>query len=361
MQSKMSIRPAHDTRAPKPRASHHGRSVLARLLWLPLLSGCAAEPARSSGPSTAPRSVQLARANRTRLPITTEIVGTVRATHSASVAPLISGTVAEVRIGLGSPVRAGEVLVRVSAHEVDARLEQAQAMYGLARQDADRAIFLGTRDVIPKAQYDAALAQLTVAEAKQAEASSLADHALLRAPFAGVITAKRVSVGDTVLAGQTLLVLEAPSALRFEARVPEAASKGLVIGNSLAIRLDGLDHDVEGRIAEIEPSSDDLTRTHLLRLDLPRIPGLQSGRFGRLLLVTGQSVAVTVPAAALVRRGQLELLFVEEDGRARLRLVRTGRVHAGQQEIAAGLSGGERVVISRADELSDGRRVEEMK
>jgi RND family efflux transporter MFP subunit len=303
--------------------------------------------------------VQLARANLTRQPITTEVVGTVRAKRSASIAALISGTVSEVRIGLGTAVRAGDILVRVSARDVEARLAQAQAEHALAQREGDRAVALRGQDVISKAQYDAALSQLTVAEAKRQEASTLAGHAVLRAPFDGVITVKQVNVGDTVLPGQTLLVLEASHALRFEARVPEAASRGLAVGATLQVRLDGLDGEVEGRIAELEPGSDDSTRTHLLRLDLPHLPRLQSGRFGRLRLVTGEAIPVTVPTGALIRRGQLELVFVEDAGVARLRLVRTGRSHDGWQEIASGLSGGERVVVSRVDDLSDGQRVAE--
>ena len=337
------------------------RSVLVRaapLLLLASLAGCAAEPVRSPAPSAAPRSVQLARANLTRLRVTTEVVGTVRAVRSASVAPLISGTVSEVRIGLGTAVRAGDVLVRLSASEVEARLEQARAVYALAQREGERASFLRGQDVISKAEYDAALSQLTIAGAKQVEASSVAGHAVLRAPFAGVISIQRVHVGDTVLAGQTLLVLEAPGALRFEARIPEGAGEALTVGSVLPVRLEGLEHELEGRIAEIEPGSDDLTRTQLLKLDLPPVPGLRSGRFGRLLLVTGESLSVTVPAGALIRRGQLELVFVEEAGSARLRLVRTGRQQDGWQAISSGLSEGERVVVSRADQLVDGTRVE---
>jgi len=117
------------------------RSVLVRaapLLLLASLAGCAAEPVRSPAPSAAPRSVQLARANLTRLRVTTEVVGTVRAVRSASLAPLISGTVSEVRIGLGTAVRAGDVLVRLSASEVEARLEQGAPVCAFGRYSAAR-------------------------------------------------------------------------------------------------------------------------------------------------------------------------------------------------------------------------------
>jgi membrane fusion protein, multidrug efflux system len=362
MQSTPRVSPTNDRLARKCTEPPHPRSLptlAALLLSLALLSGCSTAPARSPAPSDPPRSVRLARAQLTTQPIITEVVGTVRARRSASIAALISGSVSEVRIGLGTPVRAGDVLIRVSAREVEARRAQAEAVYALAQREGDRASALRAQAVISKAQYDVALSQLTVAEAKQREASTLAAQAVLRAPFDGVVTVKQVNVGDTVLPGQMLLVLEAPRELRFEARVPEAAGRGLAIGATLPVRLDGRDGDVAGRIAEIEPRSDDSTRTHLLKLDLPQVPRLQSGRFGRLRLVTGEALSVTVPAAALIRRGQLELVFVEDAGSARLRLVRAGPAHDGWQEIASGLSEGERVVASRVDDLSDGQRVAE--
>src|SRR5262249_6170710 len=139
---------------------------------LPLLAasvwGCAEEPARPVS-SVAPRTVQVGHADRTARSIVTEVVGTVRAVRSATMAPLISGTVAEVRVGLGSAVRAGEVLVRLSAREVDARLEQTRAVSALAKLERDRAVKLRAEEVISAAEYDAALSQWSVAQARQAE------------------------------------------------------------------------------------------------------------------------------------------------------------------------------------------------
>jgi RND family efflux transporter MFP subunit len=320
-----------------------------------VLWGCAGEPARPAA-SVSPRAVQVVQADRTRLPVVTEVVGTVRAVRSATIAPLISGTVVEVRVGLGSSVRAGEVLARLSAREIDARVEQTRAAAALARLERDRAANLRSQGAISVAEHDAAASQWTIAQARQVEASTIADHAVLRAPFAGVVTAKLASVGDTAMPGQPLLVLEAPGALRFEARVPEAAVDDLAIGAPVLVRLDGLDRDLWGTVAEIQPASDDATRTRLAKIDLPATRGLRSGRFGRLLLATGAALAVTVPAEAVVRHGQLEGVFVVDSGTARLRLVRSGRARDGRLEIASGLSGDERVILAAAD-LVDGQPV----
>jgi membrane fusion protein (multidrug efflux system) len=322
--------------------------------------GCAGESARAESSVQPPvvRVVHVVPAERSDRPVVSEVVGSVRAVRSTTIASLISGTVAEVRVGLGSSVRAGEVLVRLSAREIDARLEQARAMSESASPERDRAIHLRSLQAISTAQYDAAMSQWNIAQARQAEANAIAEHATLRAPFAGVVTAKLANVGDTAMPGQALLLLEAPGAFRFESRVPETlAARALSIGTLVSIRLDGLDRDIEGTIAEIQPAADEATRTRLMKIDLAPLPGLRSGRFGRLLLATEATSVVSVPRAALVRRGQLEGVFVVDSGSARLRLVRTSRERAGRLEIASGLSGGERVVLAPAD-LVDNQRVE---
>ena len=337
------------------------RDVTPRLVLLAtlLLCACAAGSPPSAGPHPAPRRVRVAQAERSNRPLITEVVGTVRATRSATIAPLLGGTVAEIRVGLGSSVRAGEVLVRLSAGDVAARLEQTRLTSAQAERDRNRATLLKEQGAMSVAQFEATLSQWSVARARQAEASSIAERTVLRAPFAGVISAKVASVGDTALPGQPLLVLEMPSALRFEAQVPERAGEDLAVGDRLPVRLEGLNRELDGRIAEIQPASDDATRTRLFKIDLPETPGLRTGRFGRVLVSEGQSLALTVPSEAVVRRGQLETVFVVESGQARLRLVRSGRERNGRLEISSGLSGGESVVLAEAAELVDGQRVEE--
>jgi RND family efflux transporter MFP subunit len=197
-----------------------------------------------------------------------------------------------------------------------------------------------------------------VAEAGQAEATTMADKTLLRAPFAGVVSAKLANVGDTAMPGQALLVIEATDVLRFEAMVPEALARGLAPGRALPVRLDGAAADLTATVAEVSPTADATTRSLLVKLDLPRDPAVQAGRFGRLLLSSGDHEAVVVPPGAVVRRGQLETVFVADKDVARLRLVRTGRSASGAVEIVSGLAAGERVVVAEAAQLVDGQPIE---
>jgi RND family efflux transporter MFP subunit len=343
------------------RTASPSRSVRGALALLAVLCACSRAPAPRTPPALPPKELRVVKADRSLQPVLTEVVGTVRSVHDAAIAALVSGTVSEVRVGLGSSVRAGEVLVRISAHEVDARLEQTRAALAIAKRDRDRAVSLEAQGAITTAQYDAATSEWNVARARDAEASAIVDRTVLRAPFAGVITAKLVNVGETALPGRHLLTLESRAANRFEAEVPEALSAALTAGQRLLVRVEGLDRDLEGRIAEIQPASDDATRARLMKIDLPKAPGLRSGQFGRVLLEIGRAATVTVPSAAVARHGQLETVFIVDSGIARLRLVRSGREMDGRVQISSGLAGGEEVALASATDLVDGQRVEEVR
>jgi RND family efflux transporter MFP subunit len=336
------------------------RSRLRILLLAPvLLAACSPHEHAAARAAPAPAvSVRTARASEVRWAIGEAIVGTVRAARTATVASTVAGTVADVRVALGDRVRPGDVLVRLSAREIDARVQQAEAAHVQAKLEHERSVILRDGAAIPQAQADATLAQLRIAEAVRSEARTMADHTVLRAPFAGIVGAKLVEVGDVAIPGRPLLVIEAADLLRFEAAVPEAATHALGRGDALAVSIDGASATVDGTIAEISPSADPATRTVLIKLDLPRGTHAHPGMFGRVASTTGYRAAVAVPLAGLVRRGQIDELFVVENGAARLRLVRTGREHDGLVELLGGVREGETIAITEAAQLRDGQPVE---
>jgi RND family efflux transporter MFP subunit len=325
------------------------------------LGGCWSPPVPPQAGPLPTRAVRVERARADPRSGGEEVVGTVRARNSAAISTTVLGRVRALPVTLGRRVRAGDVLVRIAAEEISAKLEQTEALFARAKVDFDRAEGLLARDAIPRAQYDAAAAGLRIASAQRAEAAAMADHTVLRAPFAGVVSAKLTDVGDTAMPGQTLLVLDDPGALRLEATVPELAARALRAGQSVPVRLDGPDRDLTGTVAEISPVADPTSHTVLAKIDLPADAALHPGLLGRLLLPApaAQAAAVVVPSSTVVRRGQLEEVFVVAGGRARLRLVRTGRVtQDGTTQILSGLSGGEAVVASDLTELVDGQPVE---
>ncbi len=107
----------------------------------------------------------------------------------------------------------------------------------------------------------------------------------------------------------------------------------------------------------MSPAADPNSRTYLVKLDLPGATGLRSGQFGRVAVPVGQVSAIRVPAAAVIQRGQMELVFVVANGHAQLRLVKTGNCVGDEVEVVSGLNSGEQIVTDGASALVDGQPV----
>jgi RND family efflux transporter MFP subunit len=308
-------------------------------------------------PSAPPVSVQVAAAKREPRSQGEEVVGTVRARTVTLVSSSVMGTLRELRVAVGSRVRAGEVIARLSAGEIEAKAEQARARLAQAETNLRRAEELKARDALPSSSYDAALSERRVAQAALSEAQVMTGYTVIRAPLAGVVTEKRADVGDLALPGRPLLVIENADALRLEASLPEASASSVTVGQKLPVRIDALGRELVASVSEISPTADPVSRGVAIKLDLPEDPALRPGMFGRLVLLTLDETVLTVPTHALVRHGQLETVFVARDGKASLRLVRSGRRSADTVEIVAGLSDAELVVSSEARELRDGQLI----
>ena len=157
---------------------------------------------RSSHPTTQGRSgapavtVRTVTARDAALQVGEEVVGTVRARQSATIAAEVTGTVRTLRVDLGDRVERGEVLIELSAGEISARVDQARAAFERAEADRWRTHQLFAEDAVSHAQVDEADAQYRITRAALAEAGVMSGYTVLRAPFDGVITAKQAEVGD---------------------------------------------------------------------------------------------------------------------------------------------------------------------
>ena len=151
--------------------------------------------------------------------------------------------------------------------------------------------------------------------------------------------------------------MEDPGALRFDAGMPEALIGDIKIGDKLVVRVSSLTADLQGGVVVVAPAADAATRTFLVKLDLPPTEGLRSGQFGRVIVPTGKTDAVWVPASAVALRGQMETVFVAVNQHAQLRLVRTGKRTQNEVELLAGISAGENIITEGAAQLHDGQRI----
>jgi len=178
------------------------------------------------------------------------------------------------------------------------------------------------------------------------------------APFGGIIVQRMVEVGDNVQPGMPLLKFAYTDYLRIEADVPVRLAAGLSEGVIVEARLDIGGAPIEARVAQIFPIADQARHTVKVKFDLPY--GTPGGP-GMYVEVTVPDTSIpvqgqaAVPTAALVWRGSLPSVFVLENGKPSLRLVRVGYpVGDDRVSVISGLSGGETVILNPPATLVSG-------
>ena len=287
---------------------------------------------------------------------TEEVTGSVRAKLQAVITPEGTGRIEKMLAFPGQQVKRGEVLVQLDARETQAKLDQSRAVCEQSEKSLQRYTALVASKAASQADYDTALANNRVAKATLAQAETALGYMTIVAPFDGVITKKSADVGDLASPGKSVLEMEDPGALRFEADVPEAIIGSIEAGAKLSVRIGTV--NVTGTVSEMTPVADAQSRTFLVKLDLPQTPGLRTGQFGRASVPVSKTTVLRVPASAVVQRGQMEIVFVIAQGRAQLRLVKTGKKFGDEVEVVSGIDSNEQVSVENVARLADGQRVE---
>ena len=350
--------PVRTFRFPSTTVLHSLTGCLAPIMAGALFVGCHRQIPPKPPQSLPPKAATLVGVETHGVATSEEVVGTVRAKLRSAVEAKIPGRIEALLVVPGQAVQAGDTLASLDAREVKARLDSTLAVREQTGRDLDRLRRLVRDGAATAAELDAIEARHRVATASVTEAETLLGHTRVIAPFAGVITRKLADVGDLAVPGRPLVEIEDPGRLRIEADVPEALIDKVQLGMKLPVHMGSLPSGTEGVVGEIAPVAEAVSRTFVVKLDLPSIPGLRAGQFGRVSVPTGDSAGLHVPASALLQRGQLEYVFVADAGRARLRLIRSGRRPNGMVEVVSGLDAGEKVVAPIPADLQDGQPLE---
>lgn len=238
---------------------------------------------------------------------------------------------------------------KASIEQVNREIDQAQA--GVKQAEA------GIKQA--RAGVTQSLAQLDRAKAEKEQTIANLDYGTVTAPFDGVVTRKHTEVGAMAGSGQPLVTLESTNRLRFSVEIPESLIAQVRQGDRVRVKLDAIASSLEGRVSQIISSADPNSRSFTIKISLENSANLIPGMFGRLELPGGTKETIAIPSDALLRRGQLEGVYVVgADRQAELRWVKTGKISDGQVEIVSGLVAGDRIVTSDLEKLSDGQPIE---
>lgn len=301
-----------------------------------------------------------------------------------SIGVRVPGRIDDYFVEEGQSVRKGDPLVQLDDRDyravvatIEARIESARADLALASADLERGRALRGQGVISQQEFDVLVNRATVAragiaqlESELAQARVNLDYTLLRAPADGVVLAKLKEVGEIAVPGGfagsgDLIRLANLSDMRAEVDVNESDLNRVVLGQPAEVTPDAFqDRKYAAEVVKLYPQVDRQKGTlkvevRILEPDDKLLPDMSARVtfLARAEPATREEPAVLVPADAVQRDAQGELMvWLVRDGRAVRQRVETAGDSGGRIRVAAGLSGGETVVVGDP-ELHDGQRV----
>jgi len=283
---------------------------------------------------------------------------TLNATQRATLATRLAASVKKVHVTEGQHVAAGALLVSLADEDLQSGRKAAETAVATAATQLHRIEKLASQDAATQAELDLAQVQLAQARAGLAGVQANIGYTQIRAPFAGVVQARRVNDGDFVGPAMPLIDLEGQGAMEFTGSVSEAEAKGLKIGQNLAFEADG--RSGVAQITGLAAGGDPVSHRGAIRARVAKgLEGLRSGAFGRLQ-VPGAGAAgqeLSIPRSALVRRGELNGVFLARDGKAELRWLSLGEAQGDRLPVRAGLAAADQVIDAPGD-LRDGQPIE---
>lgn len=292
-----------------------------------------------------------------------EALGTLRANESVELTATIGERVVEIGFKDGQRVEAGHILVKLSATEEEALLKETISAAAESKKQYDRIAQLAERGTSSISQLDEARRVYETAKARQLAIESRLAELVVKAPFAGVVGLRNISVGAVVRPGDPITTLDDDSNMLLDFTIP-AAFLGVVTGGT-PIEATTASFGVkpfQGVVRSVSSRVDPQTRSATVRAEIPNPDRLlKPGMLMKVDLLGNPREALAIPEGALLPDGRTNFVMVVENTAAgavaKRREVRPGARRQGEIEILEGLSPGEKIVAHGAFKLTDGAPV----
>lgn len=287
-------------------------------------------------------------------------VGNANANEQVSVRAPVTERITSLGFTDGAFVQRGQMLAVLAQGQETASLASAQARVVEADKQLARIAELQRRGFATNANLEGVTANAAAARAAANEAGASVGDRVVRAPFSGQVSLRRISVGAVVSAGDEIATVSDLSSIKLDFTIPETmlanVSRGQAITAKAAAYPDAL---FSGRIEAIDPVVNAQTRTATMRAIIPNRGGMLKP--GMLLTVTISSnarTALAVPELSLVREGDTSFVYtLDAKQKAKRTPVKTGARDGNLVEILEGLKAGDQIVSEGVVKLSDGAQV----
>ncbi|MEM9706442.1 MAG: efflux RND transporter periplasmic adaptor subunit [Pseudomonadota bacterium] len=294
---------------------------------------------------------------------TIEGLGTLLANEQVEVTTLITERVSAINFNDGDRVEADQILVEFAQREEAALLSEAQATLNEASSELRRSEQLEKRGAVSETELSQRRREFGVADARFKAIEAQIEDRVIRAPFAGRVGIRTVSVGSTVSPGDIIVRLVDDTVMKLDFSVPSTFLADLAVGEQVVARSRAFrDSEFTGVVASIDSVVDPVTRSVLVRAIIPNPDGLlRPGLLMTVDLLFNRRGAIALPEEALIPSGDKSFVYVVDgapgEQTAQRREIQIGDRRFGEVEVLSGLKAGDQVITEGAIKLRPGARV----
>jgi membrane fusion protein (multidrug efflux system) len=339
-----------------PFHNRYHATMIARIFFAIL---CAAQIQAAWAQPQAP-GVIVAEARIQPFPLSAEALGNARSNEAVDIRPEITAAITAILFEEGQSVERGEILLRLESSEPLADLAATKAALVDSESQYRRSNELFKTKVVSASQLEQLEARRDADQAAVKAAESRLAHTVIRAPFAGQLGLRRVSMGSIVSPSTVITTLDDTSRIKLDFDVPEVFMARLERGLTVTARSAAWpDLVFTGHVISIDTRVDPISRTITVRALLPNDNArLRPGMFLTVSMLKDDVLSLLIPEEAIVPERSKQYVFVvgEEDVVQR-REVRTGRRRPGEVEVLEGLNPGELVITEGTQKARPGQSV----
>ena len=287
--------------------------------------------------------------------------GQIEAMQSIDLRPEVEGRLVQILVREGALVARGTPLFKIDDAELKAQVAEVAAERDLARQSLTRTRDLLSQKASSQAELERAEATMRSNEAQLERLKVRLERTLVRAPFAGVVGQRFVSLGDYVNSDTRLVSLQTVTPQRASFQVPERYADKLKLGQRVSFRVAALPgRDFSGKVDFVDPMVKLPGRTIMVKAVVPNPRReLQSGMFIEARLATDvRPNAVVIPEDAVLPLQGASFVWVVNNGKATRRQVELGVRTPGFVEVKNGVESNDQVVVGGQERLAEGAPVQ---
>jgi membrane fusion protein, multidrug efflux system len=300
--------------------------------------------------------------------------GEVRGRYETQLAFQVTGKIVKRNIDLGSVVKPGDTLMEIDPKDIQqvvnvgsAQVYAAESQLNLAESNLNRYRQLYEQNAISRAQYEqyqnayvAAAAGVRQASAQYVQGTNQLSYSTLYAESAGVVSSINVEVGQVIGAGQTVITLVRDGEREVEINIPENRIEEVRKAQQIRVTFWALSNvSIEGKLREISPMADKISRTYKVRVSLVNPP--QDIKLGMTATVnmanSNNPKTVYIPLSAIYQTSDAPDVWVINNGVVNLKPVKIGAFADGKVQVLDGLQEGEVIVTAGVHKLREGQKV----